>query len=71
MAEDMSGWTPREKPGRVVLDGRYVRLEPLDAVRHGRELFEASQVADAEDKFRWLAENPASRPSPAMATAPT
>ena len=60
MAEDMSGWTPREKPGRVVLDGRYVRLEPLDAVRHGRELFEASQVADAEDKFRWLAENPVS-----------
>lgn len=58
MAEDMSGWTPREKPGRMVLDGRYVRLEPLDAARHGRELFDASQVDDAEDKFRWLAENP-------------
>ena len=58
MAEDMSGWTPREKPACVVLDGRYVRLEPLDAARHGRELFEASQVADADAKFRWLAENP-------------
>ncbi|MCB1421409.1 MAG: GNAT family N-acetyltransferase [Nitratireductor sp.] len=67
MAEDMSGWTPREKPGRVVLDGRYVRLEPLDAVRHGRELFEASQVADAEDKFRWLAENPVSEETAFMA----
>ena len=58
MAEDMNGWTPREKPACVVLDGRYVRLEPLDAARHGRELFEASQVADADAKFRWLAENP-------------
>ena len=58
MAEDMSGWVPREKPERVVLDGHYVRLEPLDAAQHGRELFEASQAADAEEKFRWLAENP-------------
>lgn len=58
MAEDMSGWTPRQKPGRVVLDGRYVRLEPLDTERHGSELFSASQVPDADDKFRWLAENP-------------
>ena len=58
MAEDMRGWTPRQKPGRVVLDGRYVRLEPLDTERHGSELFSASQVPDADDKFRWLAENP-------------
>ena len=58
MAEDMSGWTPRQKPGRVVLDGRYVRLEPLDTERHGSQLFSASQVPDADDKFRWLAENP-------------
>ena len=58
MAEDMSGWTPRQKPGRVVLDGRYVRLEPLDTERHGSALFSASQVPDADDKFRWLAENP-------------
>ena len=58
MAEDMSGWTPRQKPGRVVLDGRYARLEPLDTERHGKELFSVSQVPDADDKFRWLAENP-------------
>ncbi|MEZ5879292.1 MAG: GNAT family protein [Nitratireductor sp.] len=58
MAEDMSGWTPRQKPGRVVLDGLYARLEPLDTERHGSELFSASHVPDADDKFRWLAENP-------------
>ena len=58
MAEDMRGWTPRQKPGRVVLDGRYVSLEPLDTERHGSQLFSASQVPDADDKFRWLAENP-------------
>ncbi|WP_075997044.1 GNAT family N-acetyltransferase [Salaquimonas pukyongi] len=58
MAEDMSGWTPRERPKRVVLEGRYVRLEPLDASRHGHQLFEASCVEDAEDRFRWLYETP-------------
>ncbi|MCO5133922.1 MAG: GNAT family N-acetyltransferase [Phyllobacteriaceae bacterium] len=58
MAEDMSCWTPRQKPERVVLDGLYARLEPLDTERHGSELFSASQVPDADDKFRWLAENP-------------
>ena len=58
MAEDMSCWTPRQKPERVVLDGLYARLEPLDTERHGKELFSVSQVPDADDKFRWLAENP-------------
>jgi RimJ/RimL family protein N-acetyltransferase len=34
-------WTPRERPGRDVLSGRYCRLEPLDAERHATPLFEA------------------------------
>jgi len=58
MVEDLSGWTPRPLPERRVFDGRYVRLEPLDPERHGAGLFEASNVADADVKFRWLAEEP-------------
>jgi hypothetical protein len=34
-------------PARTALIGRYVTLEPLDAARHGGELFEASHGSEA------------------------
>ncbi len=40
-------WTPARRPERAPLDGNLVRLEPLDPVRHGDDLFEASIGADA------------------------
>ncbi|MGE0500427.1 MAG: GNAT family N-acetyltransferase [Rhizobiaceae bacterium] len=55
---DLSDWTPRPRPSRVPLEGRYVRLEPLDAAKHGDGLFEASRVADADGRFRYLGEFP-------------
>jgi len=55
---DLSQWTPRPRPQRVVLEGRYVRLEPLSAERHGDELAAASQVPDADQRFRYLFEFP-------------
>ncbi|MCL7998783.1 GNAT family N-acetyltransferase [Brucella sp. 21LCYQ03] len=55
---DLRDWTPRLKPERKVLEGRYVRLEPLDAARHGDELFAASSVEDADLRFTWLFEVP-------------
>ncbi|NMO01263.1 GNAT family N-acetyltransferase [Gordonia sp. TBRC 11910] len=51
---DLSGWTPRPRPDRLVLDGRYTRLEPLDAARHGDGLYAVSSVSDAVDRFTWL-----------------
>ena len=36
------------------MEGRYVRLEPLDAGRHGDGLFEASSTPDKDSRFRWL-----------------
>lgn len=56
---DLTNWTPRPLPVREPLEGHYVRLEPLDAAKHGEELYEASSVADAGDRFRFLFENPA------------
>jgi len=41
-----------------VLEGRYVRLEPLDPKKHGDELFTASSVNDADQRFKWLFEFP-------------
>lgn len=58
MAEDMRHWTARERPSVPVIEGRYVRLERLDAARHGEGLYEASDTVDADQKFRWLPEAP-------------
>ncbi len=58
MADDLSDWQPRPRPARKVLEGRNVRLEPLEAARHGDALFEASSVTDAESRFAWLPEMP-------------
>jgi len=61
---DLSTWTPRPRPARETLDGRYVRLEPLSAARHGDDLYKAATEGDADGRFRWLFEaTPQDRPS--------
>ena len=57
MREDLKNWQPRPLPARVTLEGRYVRLEPLNAA-HGDDLFEASSVPDAATRFAWLPDAP-------------
>ena len=49
----MSGPQPAKPPARMVLDGRYVRLEPLSE-RHAADLFAAASVADAAERFAYL-----------------
>jgi RimJ/RimL family protein N-acetyltransferase len=44
-------WSPRPRPRRVVHDGRYCRLEPLDAVAHTRDLWDAN--AHDRDGRNW------------------
>jgi RimJ/RimL family protein N-acetyltransferase len=46
------------RPERVVLDGRFCRLEPLDPARHGDDLFRASTPPDAAARFIYLFEEP-------------
>ena len=60
MSEDLKNWQPRPRPERIVLEGRYVRIEPLDPSLHGEGMFEASSVADSDQRFRWLFEYPPS-----------
>lgn len=54
---DLSDWKGVERPQRVALEGRYVRLEPLDAGRHGRDLLASAQQPGADDRFRYLFED--------------
>ena len=48
---------PAGAPGRIVLEGRYVRLEPL-AERHSPALYEAASAPGAEERFRYLFSRP-------------
>jgi RimJ/RimL family protein N-acetyltransferase len=52
---DVRNWAARATLSQVVMPGRLVRLEPL-AQGHADDLFEAAQVADAAERFRWLPE---------------
>ncbi|MDQ8034861.1 MAG: GNAT family protein [Bordetella sp.] len=50
IGEPLPGWTARQPPPRTPIEGRYCRLEPLDAERHAAELYAAySQAPDARD----------------------
>ncbi|MEP0941882.1 MAG: GNAT family protein [Rhizobiaceae bacterium] len=55
---DLANWQPCPRPQRVVLDGHFTRLEPFDAAIHGKGLFEAATLADADGRFTFLPERP-------------
>ncbi|RUV70160.1 MAG: N-acetyltransferase [Mesorhizobium sp.] len=58
MSENLKNWQPRPRPQRKVLEGRTVRLEPLNAEQHGDGLFDASSVPDIDGRFAWLFDYP-------------
>lgn len=51
-------WSPRQRPPRTPLEGRLVRLEPLDAGRHAAELFAANALDAAGDNWAYLPYGP-------------
>lgn len=61
MSADLSDWTPRPLPARVVIEGRYARLEPLDPERHGDDLFAESMAEGEDTRHRYLFEPPMDR----------
>ena len=54
---DLTQWTPVPRPDRLVLDGRYARLEPLSPA-HEATLYEASAADDVESRFAYLFDMP-------------
>lgn len=58
MSNDLTNWKPALPPKPMPLRGRYVTLEPLDAARHGSDLFAA--VSGHDELWTWLAAAPAS-----------
>jgi len=57
-SRDLSSWAGVPGPQRTTLEGRYARLEPLDPSRHGQDLLASAQAPAAEDRFRYLFEEP-------------
>lgn len=45
------GWKPVERPPRTSIEGRYVRIEPIDVARHAADLFDA--IALDKDGSSW------------------
>ena len=53
---------PASPPERIVLEGRYARLEPLDPVRHRGDLHAAASPPDRAARFRYMPELPPDAP---------
>ena len=55
---DLSNYTPPPQPKGIQLDGHLVRLEPLDAEKHGADLFEANTQIGGEQNWDYLPYGP-------------
>ena len=51
-------WRPPPAPAREILTGHYCRLEPLDPVRHARELYRANQLDPDGRNWTYLSYGP-------------
>lgn len=56
---DLSKWNGATPPQSNVLEGRLCRLEPLNAAKHGNELFAVASADDAPQRHRWLPDHAA------------
>ena len=50
IGDPIAGWTPRQRPPRTPMVGRWCRLEPLDAARHAAQLY-AANATDGEGRM--------------------
>jgi RimJ/RimL family protein N-acetyltransferase len=55
---DLTGWQGVERPGKAVIEGRYARLEPLDPVKHGDQLYASAVAPGSAGRFRYLPDSP-------------
>lgn len=56
--EMLTVWNGASPPKRAILDGLYVRLEPLDPQRHQGDLLRSALAEGSEGRFRFLFDLP-------------
>ncbi len=54
----LPNWTPRPVPPRTPMQGRFCVVEPLDAARHARDLFEANSLDKDNRNWTYLSVGP-------------
>lgn len=54
----LTGWAPPPSPPREIMQGRYCRLEPLDAKAHGAKLFEANALDREGRMWTYMSHGP-------------
>ncbi|WP_085526772.1 GNAT family N-acetyltransferase [Maritimibacter sp. HL-12] len=47
----VEGWVPPPRPGKLALEGRFARLEPLSPDRHAAQVFKANSASDSIWEF--------------------
>jgi RimJ/RimL family protein N-acetyltransferase len=55
---ELPGWHPPPLPARTVLEGRFCRVEPLDAVLHARQLHDANSLDSNGRMWTYLFSGP-------------
>ncbi|OZI75058.1 GNAT family N-acetyltransferase [Bordetella genomosp. 12] len=58
VGESLPDWSARPRPPRTALEGRFCRLEPLDARRHAADLFAAYSAAPDGRDWTYLTVGP-------------
>jgi RimJ/RimL family protein N-acetyltransferase len=58
IGEAVNDWSTRERPARIVIEGKHCRLEPVDVERHLDDLFEAYSAADDGRDWTYLFSEP-------------
>lgn len=61
MEKDLSNWKGCPPPGRKILEGRYVRLEPLNFETHADDLFPVHSGEGSDQRLKYLFEVPEPR----------
>ncbi|KAA3647111.1 MAG: N-acetyltransferase [Chloroflexi bacterium] len=54
----VENWQPRQHPPKVVLQGEYCSIEPIDVAKHARSLFEANLAAEDGRYWTYLSYGP-------------
>jgi RimJ/RimL family protein N-acetyltransferase len=58
IGRELTGWQPPSRPARIVLDGRFCRVEPLDVARHARQLYDANALDSDGRMWTYLFSGP-------------
>lgn len=58
IGEAVTDWSPRPRPPRSAMEGRWCRIEPLDPERHAQSLYEAKSRDTAGRNWTYLPVGP-------------